>query len=112
MVVAETESVMLWSLLSGALTESVASAARQASAVQHQILPSSAGYVRFLAEPWASVLVDGQEALTTPSARRIALPAGRHYVRFVNPHFESEEREISVVEGETQTVRVTLRAAE
>ncbi len=116
--IVKAESALLGVLLAGGVGIQAASgafsdgAARQASAVQHQLLPSSAGYVRFLAEPWASVLVDGQEALTTPSARRIALPAGRHYVRFVNPHFESEEREISVIEGETQTVRVTLRAAE
>lgn len=72
------------------------------------ILPDRAGYVQFVVDPWADVYIDGQHVLTTPSAQRLALPPGRHFVRFENPYFRSVDREIWVREREVQLVEETL----
>ena len=72
------------------------------------VVPESAGYLRFVVDPWADVYVDGQLVLTTPSAQRVALSPGRHFLRFANPFFESVDREIWVRENEVQMVELTL----
>ncbi len=73
-----------------------------------RVIPAHAGYVRFVVDPWADVQIDGQHVLTTPSAQRVPLDPGRHYVRLVNPYFESADREIEIREGETEVVDLTL----
>ena len=73
-----------------------------------RVVPEHAGYVRFVVEPWADVHIDGQHVLTTPSAQRIALDPGTHYVRLVNPYFHGVDREIQIREGETEVVEATL----
>ncbi len=73
-----------------------------------RVVPEHAGYVRFVVDPWAEAHIDGQLVLTTPSARRVALDPGTHYVRLVNPFFPAVDREIQVREGETVVVDVTL----
>ena len=72
------------------------------------VVPLRAGRVRFLVDPWAHVLIDGQHILTTPSEERVALSPGRHFVRLENPFFLSVEREVWVREAETETVEVVL----
>jgi hypothetical protein len=73
-----------------------------------RVVPEHAGYVRFVVDPWAEVHIDGQHVLTTPSAQRIALDPGTHYVRLVNPYFHGVDREIQIREGETEVVDATL----
>lgn len=72
------------------------------------VVPQRAGHLRFVVDPWARVEIDGQEVLTTPSAREIALPPGLHFVRLENPYFQSVDREIWVREGETDLIEETL----
>jgi eukaryotic-like serine/threonine-protein kinase len=72
------------------------------------VVPQRAGYLRFVVDPWAEVFIDGQHVLTTPSAQRVALSPGRHYLRLHNPFFQELEREVWVEEGEVQTVEATL----
>ncbi len=67
-----------------------------------------AGYLRVVAEPWADVFVDGQKLATTPTAERIALSPGKHFVRFSNPYFKQVDHEVNVVTGEVQSVSVVL----
>ncbi|MCA9600416.1 MAG: serine/threonine-protein kinase [Polyangiales bacterium] len=67
-----------------------------------------AGYLRVVASPWADVYVDGQKVATTPTAERIALSPGTHYLRFANPYFETVDRELKVRAGELQVVSVEL----
>src|SRR5690606_26580420 len=73
-------------------------------------VPEHAGYLAFVIEPWAEVHVkpertgEWQHVLTTPSARRIALPAGRYGLKFRNPFFPEVTREVEVREGETLLV--------
>ena len=73
-----------------------------------RVVPEHAGYVRFVVDPWADVEIDGQHVLTTPSAQRVPLSPGRHYVRLVNPYFEGVDREIEIAEGATEVVDATL----
>jgi serine/threonine-protein kinase len=73
-----------------------------------RVVPEHAGYVRFVVDPWAEVEIDGQHVMTTPSAQRVPLDPGTHYVRLVNPYFEGVDREIQIVEGETVVVDETL----
>lgn len=72
------------------------------------VVPERAGYLRFVVDPWATVSIDGQEVLVTPSAQRVALSPGRHFVRFENPYFTGVDREVWVREGETETLEVVL----
>lgn len=37
--------------------------------------------------PWGTVFVDGAEKGVSPPLKKLSLPAGRHKVRIVNPHF-------------------------
>ena len=72
------------------------------------VVPERAGQLRFVVDPWARVEIDGQEVLTTPSARLVALPAGRHFVRLENPYFTPVDRTAWVRVGETQLIEETL----
>ena len=77
--------------------------------LRHQgIVPDRAGYLRVVVDPWATVWIDGEEVLTTPSARLIALPPGQHFLKFRNPYYREVDREVRIVPGETQTVEVEL----
>ena len=70
------------------------------------VVPQRAGYLRFVVDPWAEVYIDGQHVLTTPSAQRIALAPGRHFLRLHNPYFRNVDREVWVEEGELQPDRL------
>jgi hypothetical protein len=72
------------------------------------VVPSRAGYLQFVVDPWAEVHIDGQLVLTTPSAQRIALPPGRHFLRLYNPYFESVDREVWVRENDLEVIHVAL----
>jgi len=52
--------------------------------------------------------VDGQHVATTPTARPISLPPGRHFLKLSNPYFEHVDREIRVRAGQTERVEVEL----
>jgi serine/threonine-protein kinase len=68
-----------------------------------------AGYIRVVAEPWADVLIDGELAVTTPTALRLPLTPGTHYLKFVNPFYHEQIERVHVRSGETETVRVVLK---
>ena len=69
---------------------------------------SRAGFLRVVAEPWADVYVDGELAATTPSAMRIPLSPGRHYVKLVNPFYQDHVAEVVVQSGQTHWVQAVL----
>jgi hypothetical protein len=73
------------------------------------IVPPNAGYIEVVADPWADVYVDGELVATTPTAERIALAAGKHYVKYKNPYFETHTMEIVVQAGETQRLEAALK---
>ena len=72
------------------------------------IVPHRAGYLRVVVEPWATVWIDGEEVVTTPTARAIALSPGAHYVKLRNPYYREVDREVRIVTGETVVVDETL----
>jgi eukaryotic-like serine/threonine-protein kinase len=73
-----------------------------------ELVPPSPGYLRVLATPWAEVWVDGQHVDETPSARRLPLSPGTHYVTLIHPNAPVEKRTISVASGETRTIDVVM----
>jgi eukaryotic-like serine/threonine-protein kinase len=72
------------------------------------IVPKNAGYIQVVVDPWADVYVDGELVATTPTSQRIALPPGRHYVKYKNPFYEERSTEIFVRPGELQKLEVSL----
>ena len=72
------------------------------------LLPDRAGYLRVVVDPWAEVFVDGQHVVTTPTAQRIPLSPGRHFLKLANPYFNEMQQEVRIRTGETQVVEVTL----
>jgi serine/threonine protein kinase len=67
-----------------------------------------AGFLRVVAEPWADVFVDGELVVTTPSAARIPLAAGTHYLKFVNPFYQEHSLSVQIRTGETNAVHIVL----
>jgi serine/threonine-protein kinase len=68
----------------------------------------NAGFLRVVAEPWADVFVDGELVVTTPSAARIPLPPGTHYIKFVNPFYQEHTLSVQIRTAETNAVHVVL----
>jgi serine/threonine-protein kinase len=83
----------------------------QAGARPLDLLPSSAGYLRVLATPWAEVWVDGQRVDITPFARPIPLAEGTHYVTLVHPSAPIEKRTVSIAGGEVRTIDAVMSVA-
>ena len=73
-----------------------------------ELVPERAGGLRVVATPWAYVKVDGQQVETTPFARPIPLPAGKHFVTLVHPDATPVEREVVIAPGEISSIDVTL----
>jgi tRNA A-37 threonylcarbamoyl transferase component Bud32 len=72
------------------------------------IVPHNAGYIEVVVDPWADVYLDGELIATTPTSGRIALPPGRHYVKYQNPYFQDQSVEILVQPGQTQKLVAKL----
>jgi hypothetical protein len=72
------------------------------------VVPDRAGYLQFVVHPWAEVHINQQYVLTTPSARRVALPPGDHVVRLHNPFYAEVTREVRVSEDQTEVIEVSL----
>jgi hypothetical protein len=67
-----------------------------------------AGYLRVVAEPWADVFVDGELVTTTPTAARIPLTPGTHYLKFVNPFYQEQTLRVQIHTGQTNVVHAIL----
>ena len=77
-----------------------------------RVTPERAGFARFVVEPWADIIIDGQHVLTTPSSRRVPLAPGQHWVTFQNPYYPERDQAIWVVEGELLPIEIDLETAE
>lgn len=74
-----------------------------------ELAPANAGGLRVIATPWAHVRVDGQLVETTPFARPIPLPAGKHFITLTHPDaLQPIEREVVIKTGETMTLDVVM----
>ncbi|MEM9072751.1 MAG: serine/threonine-protein kinase [Myxococcota bacterium] len=79
-----------------------------ATGASRSVVPSRAGHLRVVVDPWADVYIDGQKVVTTPTAQSIALTPGVHYLKFVNPYYQELQREVTIQTGETELIEVAL----
>lgn len=77
-----------------------------------ELAPADPSYLRIVADPWARVIVDGQDIDTTPMARAIPVRAGTHYLRFEHPNAATVHRTVNVVAGETALIDVKMNVPE
>jgi tRNA A-37 threonylcarbamoyl transferase component Bud32 len=61
-------------------------------------------HVRFVADPWAEVTIDGGAAFFTPRAAPVDLQPGSHRVTLEHPSFGRIELTLDLKPGESQTV--------
>lgn len=76
-----------------------------------ELMPDRAGSLRIVADPWATVTIDGQSIGTTPMARPIPLQTGIHYVHLEHPRAPIERRTVRVSAGETVLLDVKMNVA-
>jgi eukaryotic-like serine/threonine-protein kinase len=76
-----------------------------------ELLPDRSGTLRIVADPWATVTIDGQPIGMTPMARPIPLPAGIHYIHLEHPRAPIERRAIRLQAGETVLLDVKMNVA-
>lgn len=69
------------------------------------VIPVEPARVRFVADPWAEVRVDGASGFVTPRASPLELAPGRHRVVFEHPTFGSAEIAVELKSGEDRTIR-------
>jgi tRNA A-37 threonylcarbamoyl transferase component Bud32 len=72
------------------------------------LAPSEPGYLHVVVQPWAYVIVDGQQVETTPFLKTIPLAPGPHFVTLRHPSAKDDTRELSIVSGQTITINTTL----
>ena len=82
---------------------------RPAPAAAAPALPAAAApepaRVRFVADPWAEITVDGATRFFTPRAAPLELPPGSHRIVFEHPTFGRSELTLDLKPGESRTVR-------
>jgi hypothetical protein len=67
--------------------------------------------VKLLIKPWGTVYVDGVERGVSPPLKRLALPAGRHTVRVVNPNFRDRVIRIDASKAGANRINVDFAAS-
>ena len=72
-------------------------------------LKPAMGYLELQVSPWARIYIDDQYIETTPLQQPIALSAGRHVLRLINPNFPVWEDTIEIRAGETIFRKISLR---
>jgi serine/threonine-protein kinase len=78
--------------------------ARSAPALPVVAAPEPA-HVRFVADPWAEVSIDGGASFFTPRAAPLDLRPGQHRVTLSHPTFGRVELTLDLTAGESRTVR-------
>ncbi len=101
-------------LLSGGLIQTVSGrfdADETARSVRdgEPLTPENAGFLLVNADPWAEVYVDGKLVAVTPTAERIMVAPGRHFIKLVNPHFDVSSHAVRVDQGQVVHVDATLQ---
>ncbi len=66
-------------------------------------VPDTASY-RLAIKPWGTIFVDGEEHGVSPPLKKIALPAGKHKIRIVNPGFPDFQTEVNLAKNKTGTI--------
>ena len=61
-----------------------------------ELVPPRSAYLRVVVDPWARVIVDGEEVdIDSVSHTRSRLPAGVHYIRLEHPNAPAERRTVT-----------------
>jgi serine/threonine-protein kinase len=66
---------------------------------------SEPAHVRFVADPWAEVTIDGGSSFFTPRAAPVDLPPGSHRIVLAHPTLGRTELTLDLQPGESRTVR-------
>ena len=66
------------------------------------------GTLRIAVVPWAEVEVDGVKFGVSPPLKPLALSAGTHVVRLLNPAYAPFRRKVTIQPGEATTLSVDL----
>ncbi len=106
-------AMLLGIVISGAVIQTVAGRFDSDSAAPslrtgETLSPQNAGYIAVVVDPWAEIHVDGKLFAVTPTARPVMVAPGKHFLKFVNPHYEMASREVEVKRGETKQIQVQL----
>jgi serine/threonine-protein kinase len=67
--------------------------------------PAEAAHVRFVADPWAEVTIDGGSSFFTPRAAPVDLRPGSHRIVFAHPTLGTMELTLDLQPGESRMVR-------
>jgi hypothetical protein len=85
----------------------VDTAPNAAAATPRRAPPAAAPAVttyKLMVKPWGTVYVDGQERGVSPPLKRLALPAGQHTVRLVNPNFRDRVLRVDAGKSPSGTI--------
>ena len=111
---ARVNAIVLAGVLIGGLVIQVVSpgpgSAGEAAVTAPTVDPGTA-YLRVIADPWAEVWVDGRRLDTTPVDRRLPVPAGRRWLKLVNPYYREHVEQLDLRPEELREVKVRLEAA-
>jgi len=75
------------------------------------VVPAEPARVRFVAYPWARVVLEDGIDFYTPRAESVALEPGSHRVVFEHPTFGTAETTIELTAGEQRVVRHVFERA-
>jgi serine/threonine-protein kinase len=78
------------------------------NAVPQNNLPTKYGALVVDCNPWANIIIDGEQIQTTPLSRPISLPEGEYMLKLENPDYPIYSERIRIEGGETKRVRVSL----
>jgi serine/threonine protein kinase len=71
--------------------------------------PPEPAHVRFVADPWAEVTIDGGSSFFTPRAAPVDLQPGSHRIVLAHPTLGRTELTLDLQPGESRTVRHVFR---
>ncbi len=74
------------------------------AAVKPRPAPVATATYTLAVQPWGTVYVDGKQRGASPPLKKLALPAGRHKIRIVNPSFPDYATQVNVTPGQAGAI--------
>jgi hypothetical protein len=75
-----------------------------ASVIEEKPTEADTVSYRLAIKPWGTIYVDGQERGVSPPLKKLALPAGKHKIRIVNPNFPDFQLDVSLSKNKSGTI--------
>jgi len=111
---ARVQAIVLAAVLIGGLVIQVVApgpgSSGEAGATAALVDPGTA-YLRVVVDPWAEIWVDGEKLEVTPVDRRLPIPAGKRWLKLVNPYYREHIQQLDLDPDEVEEIRVQLEAA-